>query len=439
MLITRTPTLLLLPLVALSVAASPETQPTTAPALPTTAPATEPAFPPAVALLIGSLSGPDQKQRRHAQEQLIQIGEPARPALMQLARQSTDLDAATRAQAALAQIDENRVSGPSFVTLHVHNAEARSVITDLFHQAFATPRVFPDDLWDEGVMPRVTIDADHQPFWTVMQSISDQTGLFLQPYAEGMRLMRNGMRSGISTVVGPFLISATQITRMQSIQLGRNPNQQSEFSIQMMVWPEPKLVVIQGGGTMEIEEAVDDNGNSLVMAAAGQRRMFIGGGPGFFQMFARLNWPAHPGTRIVRLVGKTNFTVQTRSQKFQIDNVLTAKEQTQVLGGATIRFDGAHKIGEMYEVALSTSNAPLFQQMFRGNIELQDEQGNTLEHRGSSAQGNGSEMTFRMQFAPIRQSDGGATESPQRLTWEVPVETKTIAVPFHFENLPMPR
>ena len=166
------------------------TQPSTTSApVPAPFPATAPAPNP----LIDALSSPDPRDRRHAAEDLLKLGESARPLLENLLKQTTDLDVITRANATLAQLDENRMIGPSYVTLHFKNVPARDVAEALGQQAFAPLRVFPENLWDDPAIPKVTIDVDHQPFWTAMRQFTEQTGLDLNPYADGVRLMR---RSG---------------------------------------------------------------------------------------------------------------------------------------------------------------------------------------------------------------------------------------------------
>lgn len=410
------------------------TQPTTAPAeFPATSPATLPANP-----LIDALSSPEPRDRRHAAEELLKLGESARPLLENLLKQTKDLDVITRVNATLAQIDENRTIGASYVTLHFKDAPARAVAEALGQQAFAPLRVFPDNLWDDQSVPKVTIDVDHQPFWTAMRQFTEQTGLDLNPYTDGLRLMRGiGRSGGVAVVRGPFLIVATQISRMQTMQLGPHGSAHSEFSLQMTALPEPKIVIVQGGTVLEIKEAVDDAGNSLVTGAA-ERRVFAMGNSGAWQLFARLNWPEHPGKKIARFVCATTFTLQTKSQKLDIPDILTAKESTRTFGGSEISFKGVSKSGENWEVKLSTSARMPYLELMQNRLQLLDADGRPLDHRGMSAQGDGDKMTLKLLFGPARRADGALTKEPARLVWEVPVESKGVPVQFEFDNLPMP-
>jgi hypothetical protein len=397
-------------------------------------PATQPIQSP----LIQALSSPDPRDRRHAASELLKLGELARPMLEQLLTQSTDIDVVTRAKAMLAQLDEDRTIGPSYITLHVKDAPAREVAAALSKQAFAPLRVFPDNLWDDNSIPKVTLDVDHQPFWTVMQQFAAQTGLDLQPYNDGTRLMRGMMRPrGPEVIDGPFLIVATVISRSEMVQLGPNGGEHSDFSMQMMAFAEPKIVSIQGGTMLDIKEAVDDAGNSLVGNAA-ERRMFSFGGMGTWQLAARLNWPQHPGKRIKKIVCTTSFTIQTKSQKFEIDDILRAKEKTEILGGTQISFAGIVKNGDIWELKLSTNTPNPFQQLMQDRLQLLDADGHTLDRRGMNEMRTNNQASYKLLFAGGRGNDGNPVGEPSRFVWEVPLESKAVPVQFEFDDLPMP-
>ena len=54
---------------------------------------------------------------REVRHQLARVGEPARPALDELVRTTTNPDVRTAAQNVLREIDDNKLVGPSFITL----------------------------------------------------------------------------------------------------------------------------------------------------------------------------------------------------------------------------------------------------------------------------------------------------------------------------------
>ena len=427
---------LLLPATShLSRAADP---PATAPTQPATSPTTRPVDP-AVAALLKSLSSGDWRLQKKAQDALIKMGEDVRPALQDFVQAATDIDATTRAQAALAQIDENRVSGPSYITLHVKDADPKAVAAEISRQAFCDLKPFPDTLFDDKSLPRVALDIDHLSFWNAMRLFTDQSGLELRPYNEGRRLMRgNDLTGGVSVIQGPFLFVAQQVMRTQMIVLGPHAQNRSDFMVSVAAYAEPKLIVLGNASSLQVEQAIDDAGNSLV-PPANELRSFFGGSNGNWNMAVRLHWPAKPGKRIKRLVASTAFTIQTRSEKLQIDNLQNAKTQTYTIGGANVVFRGCAKAGDAWELKLAISNnTPLLQQMLQTQMQVLDDQGRPLNRRMTSGQGDGATTTYTIQYASARMPGVSMVGDPVRLLWEVPTESKSIPVTFEFDDLPMP-
>src|SRR5262245_39758099 len=73
-----------------------------------------PALPPeqatAMEALFTNLSADSWQVRQQAQDALVQMGPDARPRLLLLAKQTRDEEVRTRAEAAIRQIEENRIS-----------------------------------------------------------------------------------------------------------------------------------------------------------------------------------------------------------------------------------------------------------------------------------------------------------------------------------------
>src|SRR5689334_22458875 len=77
-------------------------------------PTTFPSFPP-VDEVLQQLGSDDWHVRRKAQDLLVSGGEDAKPFIEELIRHAATDEARKNAQAALAQIDQNRQLGPSFI------------------------------------------------------------------------------------------------------------------------------------------------------------------------------------------------------------------------------------------------------------------------------------------------------------------------------------
>jgi hypothetical protein len=86
---------------------------------------------------INQLSSDDWKARQSATQRLIQLADDALPRLQHVADTATDDEVRTRAAAAVAQIEENKITGASLVTLHLKDAPAAQAFAELAHQARA--------------------------------------------------------------------------------------------------------------------------------------------------------------------------------------------------------------------------------------------------------------------------------------------------------------
>ncbi|MDB5171515.1 MAG: repeat protein [Phycisphaerales bacterium] len=430
--------------------ASPATQPapTTRPAPATQAAATQAASRPYVNLddLLKRLSSDAWQQRQRAQDELVRMGDEARPVVKDLLARTTDTEVRTRLEAAVAQIDENRISGPSFITMHFKDADPREVFAELSKQCYATLKPFPDNLFDQPGLSKVTIDIDHQPFWAAMKQIADKTGIDLQQYSEGMRLMRGAFRmnSPFTTTRGPFLVVATQVDYSQTMMLANGGGATSNFAVHLVAYSEPKLQIISSTSAVKLEEAVDDAGNSLLPTGP-DNRGYYGGGGGTWNLYAQLHHPDHPGQKIARLRGSAKFVIQTKSQKIEIP-VAGIKENAQVIGDMPVLIHDLKKNAEIWELRLSATPDTMgnrwaqLQQSVQTRLQLVDAQGIPLDHRGMSSRGGNNGIEFTILFTPSnnRPAADRASADPAKLVWEVPTATKEIPVPFEFKDVPMP-
>ena len=414
---------------------------------PTTAPTTAPIYPDADALL-SRLSSGDWHERRKAQEQLVALGETGKPFIEELVRRATGEEARKNAQAALVQIDQNKLLGPSYITLHVKAASPREVFAELSRQCFAPLATMPENLWDEDRFPRLTLDIDHKPFWEVAPKICRQLGVDLRPYNNGVRIMRTGgmQVQGIEQIDGPFLVVANQVNYSRTRTFGQGNGEQTQFGMNLSVYPEPKITVLRSSGSVKLDEVIDDRGHSLVPPSVGPRT-FWGGGfyYGGLSLYAPLEYPRKdPGSRIVRFKGTTSVLIQTKMQRMEIPDVMNLRETTKMINGVQVDFKEMKRNGDTYELRLKVGQAnlggPDWQQLMEGlqtRMQVVDAGGNPLDHRGMSSSGgnDGIDMTIHLGRSPG--PDGRMTGEPARIVWDVPVETRELTIPIDFKDLPL--
>jgi hypothetical protein len=436
------------------------------PATPAQQPARQPA-PEAEAEARGVAAGladDDWMRRQQAEDALVAMGEAARAAIHDLLARADDAEVRARLESALGRIAADRLTGPSYVTLRLKDATPGAAFTELSRQGFTDLKPYPDDLWDRGNWPAVTVELERQPFWAAAQALSAKAGVGLQAWEGGLRLVHGaGQLSGPSVVHGPFLVVATHVTRSQTIVLGSADGpppparpaivrgRNNEFGVHLLIVPEPKLSVVRAASAVRLEVAVDDQGNDLAPPRKVGGHTYANGHAGVWNVYARLNYPdANPGTRIARLAGAATFAVQTRSERIEIADPLNVNDAFRVLAGSRVTFHRMARRGDNYELTASLSPdgvggggggggaggaSTLFQSM-QTRLRLLNAAGEPLERRGFNSQGNGREMRFTIHFA--RGAGAAGPDAPARLVWDVPTETQDLHVPFEFTDLPLP-
>lgn len=393
--------------------------------------------------LLADLASDTWTVRQRAQESLVQVGPAALPMIGAMLAQATDPEVRNALMSARERINRDRILGPSFITIHLKNASPREVFEQLSRQCFADLKPFPENLWEQQKGPAVTLDIEHEPFWKAINQIAASTGVSLNHYGDGLRLMRGSGFSamGPSMVEGPFLVLATRINRSQSVALANNAVR-SDFSIQLAIYAEPKLKVLEAS-VVSLSEATDDRGNSLLPAVP-QTRGIYGVGANAWNLTAPMRYPAHPGTRIAHLKGEASFLIETASQRLEIPNLLSSRDESRTVGGLTIVFHQIKKNSLGYELTLSTSHAAggdqweSMQQSIYRQMKVYDSAGQAFEYRGMSSRTSSTGSETTLSLAPLPGPDGHESAAPSKLVWEIPTSSAPVSVPFEFTNLAMP-
>jgi hypothetical protein len=451
-----------------------------------TAPSTQPDG--RVESLVAQLGDQQWAVRQAAQDQLVATGPSVVARLRAVASQTRNDEIRQRAEAAIAEINENLLTGPSLITLHLKDASVRDAFAELSRQAGTNLTPMPPELWELKTWPKINVDLEREPFWSALRAIGAQAGVELRQWNDGLRLMQSGgagPSGGRFVVSGPFLITLTRCSRTQVIEYGLpgGENPSSDFAIYFSATAEPKLRVLRAAYAAKLDEATDDRGNSLVPragddgndnglhAASGVdtsrvlEAAFATGAGGVWQFSARLAYPQNMGKRLVTLRGSVNVLLQTHVETIEIPAVLSAANTSRSAGGLRLTVTEAKKNGDRYDIiatiardAGSGGSAIEWDrvQQSLSDLKLIDAQGRPLLRTNlASGMGNDS-VELNLSFTRgevlniggagavggrIRNAanEGGeGPTDPVKLVWQVPTETKEVNVPFEFKDVPLP-
>ncbi|MDQ3441278.1 MAG: hypothetical protein M3478_13105, partial [Planctomycetota bacterium] len=135
-----------------------------------------------------------------------------------------------------------------------------------------------------------------------------------------------------AVVSGPLMFAATEVHTSSTLHLGPNAPQPPRGTwVHFNVMADPNIDVRGASGTLLLDEAVDEQGNSLLPAVA-RRRVEqplnpISQGAVAWKATAQIELSAARGSkRIARLRGSTRIQVVTKTQTLDVPDVLHAQD-----------------------------------------------------------------------------------------------------------------
>jgi hypothetical protein len=326
------------------------------------------------------------------------------------------------------------------ITLHLHQATPVDVFAAMARQSGVTLETVPADLWKDHNEP-VDVDVDDQPYWLAMKQVCAKTGLGVGSFDGVMSVyVPDG---GALDLAGPFqftdgfLTVVENTSRASTVDFARGGTIRRELSVQMSMYPDPKCWVLEHS-CFVITEAVDDKGQSLIDKPASDE--MSPGEPARFAQSPELAVPPVFGQKIVRLKGHVQVRLATKSEHLEIDNLDKIAGVHQKIGKCDIVFAGMTRgeNGTDFNFTVASSGP----ESDAGLAEFGASKITLVTSDGKSAGRNGfvldvDKKSFGFDGPDV--SAGGKPPTPVRLVIDVPVETKTMSIPFEFANLPIPQ
>jgi hypothetical protein len=387
------------------------------------------------------LTSDDWKTRQKAMENLVGLGEDALPVLQKLQSSSPDHEIRTRASAAIAQILENRLVGPSPITLDLQNTPAEQVFAELGRQAHATLRA-PKSLGP------LSLKVDHRPFWEVVESLCLHHNLEMN----GTELSQNGndWLQKPTVRAGPLLIRADRLTRTATAHLRPPGEVDEEFNISLTVYAEPKLRVLDFSSSVKLDEVADELGHSLIpeeesnVEAYGNVR---NPSTTHWEIGATLHHPKGTGTKIVKFRGQTKLLLQIRAGILET-SLAAARNLSKTVEGVRVTVkeaDAGHATLLVHRDGRTDAEwYTLRMQLYAGAARLVNESGQAVARHQNAIDAeeaqDGQRMDVHLKF--VAEEEFKTRRRPLseglKLIWEFPSQVRELSVPFELPELPIP-
>ena len=346
------------------------------------------------------------------------------------------------------------------VNANFNNTPAMQAFADLAKQTG-----YKIELYDRGGRQgfgNVTYKASGQPFWAAMREICTRgnVGLYMWGGDEDRERIPilpsnygdQAMMKAAASVMGPYLTVITNLDRINTVSMAHPEKTDRRIQIQMVTFAEPKAVPTQAAWEATIDEAVDDNGNSMMPTDNRNNDRNMQGGRGVsWNSNVTIPYPENnPGKRIAKLRGHIAAMVALGSEPIEIADPLKAAEVTKTIGGQRFTFKPLKKAegggGGQYELEMVIYRDGKDQEAFNAiwqlspNLKLTDAKGQVFRFSNQGGNGDGEKITRRFRF--YNRGGGepapGDKDAPIKLVIAVPSATQNVNVPFELVDLPLP-
>lgn len=337
----------------------------------------------------------------------------------------------------------------TLVTVHQKAAPPADVFADLGKQAGVRFAAWPDGLWERLAVKNLTLDADRQPFWVVALRAANACGLSIRrvPAGDGQVQVelhaagKTEQRQAMS-ISGPLVVLA-ELKRQE----GDAGDAAAGLLLSLRVYADPSLKNYRFIDVPTLDEATDDQGNSLVPAKPDKSTL-----PPLSELVSLHEVPlaypvvGQPGKRIAIIRGSMSLLVCSESEDVVIDPAIKSA-QTRQVGKFTYTYQGLAKSEQGYELTLNVKGpADEMSQPVRDLMVSQqsilptDAAGNRYRianiattFSSKNITGVGTAM-YAVRLQPAKADAGDITT----IIWRLPKQISTQEARFDFHDLPMP-
>ena len=431
------------------------------------------------AALIAELGSPRFAQREAAEIALGRLGRAALPALRSVLT-SRDPEIRTRATVLMNKIEGTLLVEPTLIDFDFQDVPLADVLTAINQQSGLKLVLNPPipAVWADR---RVSVRTNSpQPFWKAIDTLCAAAQLH---YLLGGPNELDGGEAGIALYdgfassqgrfddQGPFRIQLASMHYQSEVHLtvdrASGPDlpvsdptlrtlavPSTQFFLQMLVGAEPRLMIAPDG-PVKVLEAIDDQGQSLVVPSRGE---MIRHESGYFgvsssplvHVRADLNATHKPGNRlkrfrgliplvvssrksepmIVSLIGSTNKTFEHHQTALTVGEFRPSQGDQPAALELSIKVarDASTRSLDWEEDSLGDARTMISPQ----RLEILDVDGRSIHWFPSSSFNDGERANVTLTFLDVR----GPTQ-PITIRYHEIIRDR-IEVPFEFRDLPMP-
>ncbi len=383
-----------------------------------------------------------------AAQKLLSAGDAAVPAMKEALNGLT-----TPKMRRLLRQDLDRIANMDFlrgplITLNAHNMSAKRAFKLICKQAGI-------NVFHQQIIPKVTLRVKNAPFWQVMQQMAELTNISPSMYfnpGTGIQLGKNGVLSkgDFASFDGAFAVVAQSISYNHTLVFSP-PNQPPTTTFNMMLC----LLTIPGKtGPIQpqqsvIRKAVDNRGNSLLLATPNTGQMWYGNSmaAAVTNFSINLAWPKQAGTRIKELKGYVPVQVSYHHRMLNL-KIKAKGSAHEIFSGVRVSTGNLRQVNGLWQftvtitVPSSINNTLTPAQQFivnqLQNFNAFNNSGPIRTATGTVLNPNGWQSSGSYQQGYVSTIPVQAGGKPAKLVMPVYTRTRLVKVPFDLKNIPMP-
>jgi hypothetical protein len=327
-----------------------------------TTPADKPAAPAEdmaaqVKRLVHQLDAAELAEREAAEQQLVELGPPVLDLLpTATSRMSAEAkERLGRVRDKLERAEAEGVAQASLVTLTAENQLLSKVLSQIEEQTGNKVVDYREQRGQPGRDPNISVSLDKVPFWQALDTVLDEAGSTIEPYAEDIAdalaiidrsEMEVARRERPAAYAGPFRLEGASI---ESTVDFRNPAART-LNLELSLAWEPRLRPITIDQPLANLSAEDESGSPIAIAGEGQSvDSTILAGMHATEVQIPLVLPERSVERIASLKGKFTALLPGRIETFRFEDLKKSNQQRR-RAGVAVTLESVRKNNEVYEV-----------------------------------------------------------------------------------------
>ena len=213
------------------------------------------------------------------------------------------------------------------------------------------------ELQDDGSYAgrMVQLDAQDQPFWTVMNSIMSQAGLRINAFGttEGPLILSPGAAdTGVESFIqGPFLMQATSIAARKTF----NSSLDGQLDVSFQLTWEPRLEPIfmqlpMNSMKMIASDAGGKSSEHLASNPAAAPEVPLNLGSCSTQIDLQMERPSRDKSKIDALSGKFSIAMPSERHQYEFSDLASGARMSEKFGDIEVTLEGSRRNGPVYEM-----------------------------------------------------------------------------------------